>query len=130
MVSSRLRLAWQGEWGALWREAAAASDKAPLRAGRAPTPGEDARAVGTLVREGLLSKALGRVMSRAAVAVEPKVSESLQKFYPSGILPSAVGNSTLASGLRARLVEAAEVGVRKYPSRSGPGPSGSRFAHW
>ena len=67
----------------------------------------------SLVGDGLLSKALGRVMSRAAVAVEPKVVESLQKLFPAGVLPSAVDNSALSSELRARLVEAAEVGVCK-----------------
>ena len=61
VVSSRLRLAWQGDWGALWRDAAAADKKGSFAANRAPTPGEDARAINRLVGEGLLSKALSRL---------------------------------------------------------------------
>ena len=83
-----------------------------------------------MVREGLLSKALGRLMSRAAVAVGPHVVESLQTLFPPGVLPNAVGGVALSPELRSKLESVAQTSVCKYPARSGPGPNGSRFEHW
>ena len=130
LVTSRLRLAWRGDWAALWREAAAAGQSAPVRAGRAPTSEEDARAIHGLVRDGLLGKALSRVMARGAVASGPQVVESLRELFPSAALPMIDGHPPVADDDRERLLEGARQSLDHYPARSGPGPNGARFEHW
>ena len=39
-ITGRMRLAWAGDWGALWREAASAGKSMPQKAGRKETPKE------------------------------------------------------------------------------------------
>ena len=101
-----MRLAWRRDWSALWREAAAVGQKAPVGGGRANTPVEDARAVTSLVRDGLLSKALGRVMSRAAFAVGSNVLTALGNLFPAGVIPDRVGGSVVTDEVRERLFDA------------------------
>ena len=61
-ITARLRLAWKGDWGSLWRDAAASARDSPRAAARGKTPAEDACVVSSLVRDGLLSKALAVVL--------------------------------------------------------------------
>ena len=44
VITARLRLAWRGDWAALWRDAATARHNSPIRGGRNATVEEDARA--------------------------------------------------------------------------------------
>ena len=82
VITSRLRLAWKGDWGALWRESAAAWDRTPQGKGRAKTTAEEARSITQLLTEGLVSKALGLVLRKGAVVVEQEVYATLQSLFP------------------------------------------------
>ena len=58
-ITNRLRLAWRGDWGALWRIALSNAQQSSRRGGRQPTAAEDARAIEALVKDQLVGKALG-----------------------------------------------------------------------
>ena len=132
LITSRLRLAWKGDWGALWRDAAAAGGHAAQPGGRARTLREEARAVNTLVREGLVSKALSLVRSTGALVGGSAVYTALLALFPAGAVPAPPPQqpAPLTPETRADLVAAARRQLSRYPARSGPGPNGSRFEHW
>ena len=83
-----------------------------------------------MVKDGLIGKALGRVMSRAAVATGPQVLTSLRELFPRAVLPTVGGHAPPADDVRNQLLEHARRSINRYPGRSGPGPNGSRFEHW
>ena len=131
-ITSRLRLAATGDWGSLWRAAMTTGARRPRRGGRRPTPEEDAREVETLLKEGLISKAMVRATGAAAVAHGPEVPEALQALFPDGETGTHPGPAPAAPDEETKeaLVEAVKRHLRRSPKRSGPGPNGSRFEHW
>ena len=130
-ITARLRLAWKGDWGSLWRDAAASARDSSRAAARGKTPAEDARSVSSLVRDGLLSKALAVVLRQSAVLVGPDVHAALVDLFPPGALPEGLpAPPPMAPETRADLVDAVRRNLKRYPARSGPGPNGSRFEHW
>lgn len=131
VISARVRFAWAGDWGALWREAKGSADHAPQRDGRTETAKEQARAVSALIKDGLMGKAVARVLQRACAATGQTIGDALQALFPTGILPTVFTRAEAVSPeVRARLVEEARKAIGRFPTRSGPGPNGSRFEHW
>ena len=106
VITARLRLAWRGDWAALWRDAATAGHTSPIRGGRNATVEEDARAINSLVRESMIGKALSRVMSRAAVAVGPQVLSALTGLFLTTSLPTSRGSARTKMAVPKRLCQA------------------------
>ena len=130
-VSRRLRLAGNGDWGALWREAMAASAPGLGPPVRPASLAEDVRAVESLLSDSLVSKAQARACRHAPLASGRGVHEALQALFPSGTPAVAPAPPPpVDASARARLVAAVRHGIAHSPLRSGPGPSGARFEHW
>ena len=71
MVVRRLREAWRGNWRNLWSEVAAAS-RLRKGAGSGENPmATDARAVNTLVKQNMVSKATTRLIGDSSFCREP-----------------------------------------------------------
>ena len=129
-LSARLRLANKGDWGALWREAALAAQRAPQKAGREDTSEEEARSIRALLADGLVSKALSRVTRKSAVMMGQGVLAALQELFPSGVAPGTRGQAQVDPEVRTELVAEARKALVRYKARSAPGQNGSRFEHW
>ena len=131
IITKRVRLAWQGDWGTLWRDATlltSKSDKA-IRAEKAGV--KIAREVEALLDDGLISKALGKITRDSVLASGAGVHASLQQLFPTGSAPQPTEEPTqLDSETREQLNQAVRQAIIKSPKRSGPGPNGSRFEHW
>ena len=131
VVTARLRLAWHGDWGSLCREAGVAASHAPRSKGRTPTAEEDVRAVRACLKDGLLGRALGRLLRAGGQAVGAGVCDTLRSLFQQGAFPSPLPVAPpLSADARQALVAEARRCLRHYPPRSGPGPNGSRFEHW
>ncbi len=131
IITGRVRLAWAGDWGALWREAAGASAAQPLRGGRQETLKEQARRVETFIRDSLMGKAVARVFRDAPLAVGGVVYDALAALFPPGVLPAApLGVGPTSPERRERMVAEASRLLGRWPSRAAPGCNGSRFEHW
>ena len=145
VVSARLRLAWAGDWGALWRQAGDARDTMPRRAGRQETLKEQVRGIEAFVKDALVSRAVCKVCRVATFAGGLAVHAALAALFPQDVLPSRpagwgpqggpggplgpVGPGPTAE-LRERMLEEAAKLLKRWPSRAAPGPNGSRFEHW
>ena len=129
---SRLRLAERGDWAALWRAAHAPGTRPPGRSGRRPTPERAAQQAETLVKEGLVSKAMTTVARPTTPAQGSGVYATLENLFPTGAPATWNGPEPqpLDEDLQNELLTAVKDHVRRAPRRSGPGPNGSRFEHW
>ena len=86
-ITARLRLAWAGDWGALWREAASAGKTMPQKGGRKESLKEQTRAVESFIADGLVGKAVSRVTRTVSAAVGALVYDNLAQLFPQGTLP-------------------------------------------
>jgi len=130
VVTARVRLAWAGDWAALWREAAGAGALAPQRGNRRETLKEQARNVEAFVQDSLVAKAVARVCRDTPLAVGRVVYEALVALFPDGDLPGAPQLEPTSPELRSRMVAEAQKQLKRWPSRAAPGQNGSRFEHW
>ena len=132
LISARLRMAWAGDWGALWREAGAAAATQRSGAGRKQTLKEEARSIEAFVQDSLMGKAVGRVCQVASLAVGQVAYEALGTLFPrDGQLPAPPPTlGPLAPELRERLLAEAHKQLKRWPARAAAGQSGSRFEHW
>ncbi len=136
-LAFRLSAFMNGDWAALWREAAP-SPSEPRTAQPSPAAREtvQAKRVERLVRNGEVSKAVAAVFRDSTLATGPEVFTALLKLFPE--VPTEVADHITAfaapEGLPAEFREKVEQGVRaclpRTPRCSAPGPSGSRFEHW
>ena len=131
MISSRVRLAWAGDWGALWRSAAGSGTYNPPATSRIDTPKDQVRNVEALVSDGLLARAVARVRRTTSFAVGGHVYDALVTLFPPGTLPPPALVPTAADDeARGALLAQAHKPLGRWPSRASPGPNGSRFEHW
>ena len=88
VVTSRLRMAWRGQWALLLDEALQDSGHSgePLRRA-APSEQVDARAVEAYLSEGLISKALARALGNAVVDMSARAARELVDLFPAGAAP-------------------------------------------
>ena len=130
VLTRRIRLAWRGDWGALWREANAAADAASTGRERRTTPKDTARAVEAFLADGLVSKALGLVTRSAPLVTEASAQPELQALFPAGTPATAGPRQPVDEETVNKLIHEVKAAIRRAPKRSGPGPNGSRFEHW
>ena len=131
LITARIRLAWAGDWGALWREAAGTAALAPQRGGRRETLREQARSVEAFLRESLVGRAVARVCRDAPLATGEAVYNALVNLFPLGVLPAAPqGVGAVDARVRERMLAEACKLLKRWPSRADPGANGSRFEHW
>ena len=132
VISARLRLAWAGDWGALWREASgAAATLPPPGVRRQQTLREEARSIEAFLKDSLVGRAVGRVCRVAALAVGAVAYEALGPLFPPGQVPAQPqGLVPLAPELREKLLAEAFKVLKRWPARASPGQNGSRFEHW
>jgi len=128
VLISRLRLAERGDWAALWRAAHTPGARSPGRSGRRPTPERAATQTETLVKEGLVSKAMAAAARPATPAQGSGVHATLQGLFPTG--PPTTWNGPaqqpLDEDMLNGLLAAVKGHVRRAPRRFGPGPNGPR----
>ena len=131
VVADRLRRAWRGEWAGLWAEASDACVNPRTRGGGASAVlKEDARAINTYVKEGLLARAVARARGAFKVDLGDAAVRTAEALFTVGDAWAGGPATPVSDELRASLLAVAARGIRRFPRKSGPGPNGSRFEHW
>ncbi len=121
LVRERVRRMLAGDWEALFRAAAPSAPVWPARTSEERVAND----VFSLVKEGQLAKAIGRLDPGVLAPLQPETLEALAELHPAGDgLPAQVQAAPLV------LEEAAvEAECRRMPVASGPGCSQLRFEH-
>jgi len=77
------------------------------------------------------AKPIARAKGGATFDNQADTGSRVQQLFPPGTQPDLHGgHDTCSQELRDQLLEEIHKAFKKFPRRSGPGPSGSRFEHW
>ena len=91
----------------------------------------DARAVNTLVKQNMVSKATTRLIGDNSFCREPDAHQKVRGLFPTQLPPNAGPPAGPAPDeFREQVIIAIRKSLRRLPRNSGPGPNGSRFEHW
>ena len=140
-LSGRLHRFWRGDWGSLWREAAAAGASQRGRysegaASKATRDEAEVKRIEKLLQAGEEGRAAGCVSKTSGVASGPGTVEGLRRLLPSAndvaqpSLTFEAADSGSFRELRSSLAKAIQSQMGRFPRLASPGPSGSRFEHW
>lgn len=130
VLTRRVRLAWKGDWGALWREAAAIAARAPQPRDKEPSTKQEVKTIEALLADTLVSKASALVTRSAKVVTNAGALPELQALFPDGEPVPRTSPEGPSAEIRQQLVEAVKKAIIHSPKRSGPGLNDSRFEHW
>eukprot|EP00973_Karenia_brevis_P068481 9524032-Karenia_brevis.AAC.1 len=89
VVAGRIHSAWRGDWGTLWRDAAASRRRGAALASREKALEEEARTVEAYLKDGLVAKAVATARGVVNALVDSGAAAALGLLFPAGELPDA-----------------------------------------